>query len=298
MRVSRPGPGRERGVAARPATDRRQPGDRPQRSERVVGDLAGPDEVPQRGEQLVVGACRARPRAAGPRSSPPLGRGRGGWRRGACPVGVVLRLPPGGEQRRAGRRSRAAPDRRSSRSPRRRPTPRRRTCTARRAASGGTRATRADSTSRSSVEATIGAPASTPSASTTASTAAALRRHAVPRRQEPGERLRLDRLDLASQRRPASAGAAGAAPRRRTTPAARPRDGTRRGRCAPSASSAASARATRDSGTPKRHGDLALGERTVRAGVAGDEVLERARHGVGERDRAARAAARSRGASR
>ena len=76
-------------------------------------------------------------------------------------------------------------------------------------------------------------------------------RHALPRRQEAGERLTVDRLHLTAQGRRASDAGAGAGRRRRTTPVRLRRDGTRRARLGRRASSRSSAGRTRSMGTPK-----------------------------------------------
>ena len=77
---ARPGRGREPGTrrGAGPSAD-----ERAERSERVVGDLAGPDEVPQRGEHhAFVGGARP-PHEVGPERRAAPVRGARGSRRGA-----------------------------------------------------------------------------------------------------------------------------------------------------------------------------------------------------------------------
>ena len=158
-------------LARRGARAARRAGEhRAQRRQRVVGDLARPHEVPQRGEQLVVGGARRRRRGAGSRSWP---RARRAARRIAscsAPSGRSWTSQPGassgelvGEAQPhppVARADRAGAD----------PHDLARRCTARRAAPAGSRRPAPASTSDSSVDATIGAPASRPSASTTAST--------------------------------------------------------------------------------------------------------------------------------
>ena len=281
MRVSRPGRGRRAGCHGGRRGHRRRTGDRPQRGERVVGDLTGPDEVPERGEQLVVGGARRGRLELTPEARPPLAEGERGWRRGPRPAGSLLDLPAGGEQRQLV--GEAEPDPTVVRPDRSGADPQH---VARRAQlvelrRRGSRRRGRTSTSDSSVEATIGAPASRPSASTTASTPAPLRRDAVPRREEAGERLRLDRLDLSAQRgqRPPAQLA------QHVAVAPLPPDalGTELAADDAAVGLEGGERAEHAGlGDAETVGDLALGERPVGAGVAGDEVLDRPWHRLGE----------------
>ena len=257
-------------VAARRASARRPPagaGDGPQRRQRVVGDLAGPHEVPQRGEQLVVGGARRGRLAAGSRSSPrarrappriascsaPSGRScashpgasSGSWSAKHEPHPAVGRADrPGADPHDVAGRAQLVELRRAVvGDPRREHVGLERRGDERRA---GQQAERLDD----GVD------------------AAPLRRHAVPRRQEPGQRLRLDRLDLAAQRgqrapaqlaqhldvAPLAAHALGA-----ELAAHDPLVGLQRGERADDARL----------GQAEAVGDLALGERAVGAGVAG-----------------------------
>jgi diguanylate cyclase (GGDEF)-like protein len=87
VRRRRPGPGSSRPPDRAPATTR------PQRGERVVGDLARPHQVPQRRQQLGVGGVGGRPRGAVPRSSRPGASARAApsW---TAPSGASRALPP------------------------------------------------------------------------------------------------------------------------------------------------------------------------------------------------------------
>ena len=132
---SRPGRGRPRGRRGRgaPRPAARRPSTGAQRRQRVVGDLAGPHEVPQRGEQLRRRSLPAPPPGAGSRTTRPAPAGARGSPRAAAPSGGSARSRPGGSQQRqlvAEVQPHPTVDDADAR--RRRPTPRRRSCTARR----------------------------------------------------------------------------------------------------------------------------------------------------------------------
>ena len=219
------------------------PAQRPQRGEGVVGHLAGPDEVPEGVEHLAVGSparggeqlpVEARRRAGGGAR----GSARGSRRRA---LDAVRR--PRRAQQLAARPVQDDPSvvsARGSRARPRRPRPSRR---ARRAAAAGTRgrgpgARRA----RGRRPGSAGRPAGRrprPAARGRRTRGRGCRRRsrgggrrrrrdALPGRQEPRQRDRVDGLDLAAAAWPATADAAAAAPRGRSTRARRRRAGTRR----------------------------------------------------------------------
>ena len=203
--VSRPGRRRPAGAAAAGPL----PAQRPERRERVVGDLAGPDQVPQGVEHLPVRA------AAGRREQLAVERGAApaevladglvaGLARRAHAVGGAGRSErardPAGRGRSGRRRGRGCPR------PPRRPRPARR---ARRGVAAGSRGCAPGRTSRSSTEAGSGdaRPAGrrprpvAPGRRSRGTAAARPPTAASPCqvRQEPGERGRVDRLHLAPQ---------------------------------------------------------------------------------------------------
>ncbi len=131
------------------------------------------------------------------------------------------------------------------------------------------------------MEATIGAPARTPSASTTASTPLPLRGDALPRRQEAGQRLGFDGLDLAAQR----GQRAPTQLAQHVALAPLPAHALRTELAAHDA--ALGLQGHQHAGNPRLGhaeavADLPLDERAVGAGVPGDEILQRARHRIGE----------------
>ena len=201
--VRRPGPGVAAGVPGRPL-----PAQGPQRGERVVRDLAGPDEVPQRVEHLAVASRHRTPRRARGRTRRPAaprcarGSPRGGDRPGGGPSSGGR---PAGRASRPGRYSAIRP---SSRPRLPRPTqatspiapelveqprlvagdPRRQDVALEHRGRDRQAGQLVDDLGEALEAATRGAAARL-----------ARRGDAVPRRQEPAERRRVDGLDLAAQ---------------------------------------------------------------------------------------------------
>ena len=253
----------------------------PQRGERVVGDLAGPHQVPQRGEQLVVGgtdragaqlAPEARPAA---RRAPSGSASWIGWSgRSTCSqLGASSaswsakqsRTRPSLEPIAPAPTHTTSPDVHSSSS-----------------SAGRYSATRAASTSGSSVDATIGAPASTPDAPRRA---ARRRAGSVPTPCHAGRNAASAACSTGSTSRRSAA-----SERRRSWRSTSTSHHSRRtpsGRNSPRTTRSSASRAPRAPSDPRLRdaeagGEVALDERAVGAGVAADEILERARHRIGE----------------
>ena len=196
--MSRPGRGRLVFGAVRfglPASNERE------RGERVVGDLARPDEIPQRLEQLGRRWRRfGAPSQLGPEARAPL------------PEVLAERVVDAARRRLDADRSTAAgaapdrgrtggPVRQRRRSVPRRPTRHRRRCTARRGRAGEYRATADASTSVSSADADDRCALQLPEHfDQTVDAVAGPGMDAVPCQAEPRVRVGLDGLDLAAQR--------------------------------------------------------------------------------------------------
>ena len=278
-----PGRGRRRESPRRPL-----PAQRPQRRERVVRDLAGPDEVPQRVEDLAVRTAAARRREQ-------LAVERGAARGEVLADRVVAAAPAGrldavrqarpaaGPRGPAGR---ARSGRRRGRGCRARPRRPRRARPARRAAAAGSRgcgpaARRAPARTPGSAR-----PASWSTTSARRSSAArpAERRRsrrptggdALPGRQEPR------RAPPGRPARPrAGAGPASAAGACRRTSGSHHSRSAPPGRnsprsSVPAASSRSSASSTTPIGRPQRARRLGRQERAVGPGLAGEQPVERA----------------------
>ena len=278
------GPERRQPAGPRGARSRAGPlpAQRPERRERVVRDLARPDEVPQRVEDLAVRAAAGRARTARGRTRRRARPGARGSHRAAVPMGGPCRRRdrPAGPAR--GRAGPARSGRRRGRGCRGRPRPPRRGRRARRAGAAGSpgpapAGCRARGPRRAGPR-----PASWSTTSASRSRAACWRSgagaspaaaDALPGRQEPGEGGRVDGLDLAPE--PGQRAAPEQAQDIRVDPLAlgAARAGTRRaGSCRPRGAGRAHRRRRRPavpSAAPARGQ-----ERPVGPGAPGEQAVE------------------------
>ena len=256
-RASRPGRGRPRCRGPLGADAARRPlraDEGAQRGQRVVGDEARPDEVPQRRparwRRRRAGRLPARRRVRSVQNEAPR---CSRWASSAAWSGLGLEAARrrGQQETAPGRGRRGGCARPWSRWRRRPPTPPRPRCTARRGRPaggrpGGRRRTSRSSDGRHQRRALELGRAPRPGRPTPRR----LRADAVPARAGSGPARPRRPARPPGAGRPASGGAAGAARRRRTTPAPRRRAGTRRARPGPRPRSASSAGRTGSTATP------------------------------------------------
>ena len=264
------------------ATVPRRPGHRPQRGERIVGDLPAQTRSHSAASSSVSDALGAAARSWFQKLAP----------RSASATRIASWSAPCGGSRRSRPAPTAPAGRRSTPAPARRSTPiapaPTHTHVAGRAQlvelalavvlDPGRRARRARASTRRAAR-----PASSPSVSTTASAPRRGGGDAMPRGEEASRTPPARPARPRGATRPASGGVADAALPCRTTRDGRRPGGTRR---APPAlpTRAPPARGSTRGLRDAQSGDhLAFDERSVRAGVAADQLLQRARHGIGER---------------
>ena len=268
-----------RPLAGRPGAPGRSGCGGPQRGQRVVGHLAGPHQVPQRGEQLVVGGTDH----AGAQLAPehrPAALEHGADRLVDRLVGPVDLLPTRREQRQlVGEAEPHAPVVRADRAgadPHH--LARRAQLVEQRRAVVGDTSGEHVALERRRDDRRAGEHAEGLDERLGAAPGGA---HALPRRQERGQRLLLDRLDLAAQRgqRPSAQLTQHVDVAPLAAHAVGPELAAHQALVGLEGAEGAEDPGLRDA---EPGGHVALDERTVGAGVATDEVLERTQHRVGE----------------